>query len=307
MDLAHIHLLLNYFPVIGTVIGIFVLLVGIAGRSNDLKRAGLLILLAMALLALPAYMSGNGAQEAIEKSPGISKALIEAHEGAAMWGLWVMEFTGAFAWLGLWQYRRNTRIGRGTLAVVLLLSAVTFGLMARASTFGGEITHAEIRDKGNTAAAEPYARELGMFVTDNKFVWPACETLHFIGLSLLFGVSALVDLRMLGFMKRVPFAALHRLLPWAILGFGVNLVTGMLFFIADPGQYTQNIAFQWKIILILVAGTNVLYFTIFDEPWLLESGDDAPPTAKFAAASALILVFGVMYFGRMLPFLGNSF
>ena len=74
--------------------------------------------------------------------------------------------------------------------------------------------------------------------------WPACETIHFVGLSLLFGVVLLVDLRMLGFMKGIPFSTLHRLLPWGVLGFGVNVVTGILFFIgAPPDFYVTNATF----------------------------------------------------------------
>jgi len=55
-----------------------------------------------------------------------------------------------------------------------------------------------------------------------------------------------VDLRMLGFMKSVSFATLHRLLPWGILGFGINVLTGMLFFVGAPEQYTTNTSFQWR-------------------------------------------------------------
>ncbi len=58
---------------------------------------------------------------------------------------------------------------------------------------------------------------------------------------------------------------------------------------------------------MMLAGLNVLYFTVLDEPWVLEAGDDAPLTAKAVAVSALILVLGVLYCGRMLPFLGNAF
>ena len=106
--------------------------------------------------------------------------------------------------------------------------------------------------------------------------WPACETIHFVGLSLLFGVVLLVDLRMLGFMKSIPFSTLHRLLPWGILGFGLNVVTGILFFVgAPPTFYVTNATFYWKMALILVAGANALYFTVFDQPWTLGAGDDA--------------------------------
>ena len=59
--------------------------------------------------------------------------------------------------------------------------------------------------------------------------------------------------------------------------------------------------------LMMLAGINVLYFTIFEEPWAVGPEDDAPFTAKAVAASALILVVGVLYCGRMLPFIGNAF
>jgi uncharacterized membrane protein len=316
MNLAHLHLLLNHFPVIGTIIGLGLFLVALVSKSDDLKRACLVIFLGIALLSIPTYVTGNAAQEAICigpsngpcTDPGVSKSLIRAHEGAALQGFAFMELTGAFAWLGLWQFRRISRVSRWNLSAVLLLSIVTVGLMARAANIGGEIRHPEIRSGPETTTDEPaLGREVGSFVLEHTWTWPTCETLHFIGLSLLFGVAALVDLRMLGMMKSIPFPALHRLLPWGILGFGINLITGMLFFVGAPEQYTQNPVFTWKMALMMLAGLNVLYFTIFDEAWAVGSGKDAPPLAKLVAASALVLVIGVMYCGRMLPFLGNAF
>ena len=140
-----------------------------------------------------------------------------------------------------------------------------------------------------------------------KWGWPASETVHFIGLSLLFGVVLLVDLRILGVLKGVSFASLHRLLPLAALGFGVNVVTGMLFFVGIPGQYIHNVSFYWKMVLVMLAGVNALYFTVLEEPWVLGPKEDAPLTAKIAAASAMVLWVGVLYCGSMLPFLGNAF
>jgi len=148
---------------------------------------------------------------------------------------------------------------------------------------------------------------VGSFVVDKTWVWATCETLHFIGLCLLFGIASFVDLRMLGVIKGVSFKALHRLIPWAVMGFGINLITGMFFFVAASDQYTTNTVYQWKLVLIMLAGLNVLYFTIFDEPWAVGADDNAPPMAKFVAASAFVLVIGVIFCGRMLPFLGKSF
>jgi hypothetical protein len=311
MDLTHIHLLLNHFPTIGTIIGGGLFLLALITKSDDLKRASLVVLLGISLIAIPTYMSGNGAQDGIKSLPGVSKSLIEAHEAAALVAIGFMLFTGAFAWLGLWQLRRLALIPSWNLAVILILTVVSFGLMARASNMGGEIRHAEIRASQGIVEVVPpqpaLARTVGSFVTDTPWMWPTCETLHFVGLSLLCGVVFLVDLRVLGVMKGVSFASLHRLLPWAALGFGVNVLTGMLFFVGIPGQYIHNAAFYWKIGLVMLAGANALYFTLFDEPWSLGAGADAPLTAKIAAASAMLLWVAVMYCGSMLPFLGNSF
>ena len=203
-----------------------------------------------------------------------------------------------------------------------MLGLVAFGLVARAANIGGEIRHSEIRTlqqatmpdgKIGQVAVEittpegHFARTVGAFVLSLPYGWPSLETLHFIGLSLLIGVVLLIDLRMLGVMKNVSFPALHRLLPWAIIGFGINLTSGMLFFVASPEQYAHNIAFIWKLILMMLAGLNAFYFTLFDEAWVLKPGEEAPFAAKAMAVSAIVLWVGVLYFGSMLPFIGGAF
>ena len=317
MDPAHLHLLLNHVPTVGFVIGLILFVSSLIARSAELKRASLVIFVGIALVTIPTYVSGNAAEEVLceggAKAPtcadaSVSQSLVQTHEGEALLAFAAIILTGAFAWLGLWQIRRTSRAANWNLAVILLLSLVAFGLAARAANMGGEIRHPEIRSAQETVTAEGHlARRLGSFVLALPYGWPSLETLHFIGLTLLIGVVLMIDLRMLGVMKDVAFPALHRLLPWAILGFGTNLVTGMLFFVASPEQYDRNIAFVWKMILVMLAGANALYFTLFDEAWVLKPGDDAPLTAKAAAVSAIALWLGVLYFGSMLPFLGDAF
>ena len=148
------------------------------------------------------------------------------------------------------------------------------------------------------------------FVIGKTWVWPAAETLHFIGLCMLMGVIGVVDLRLLGLGKRIPFAPLHRLMPWGISGFLICLGTGMVFFTGDPGQYVHNWVFWCKMSFVVLAGMNVGVFYksgIFHVAEQLGPGDDAPRGAKVVAALSLFLWIGVMYLGRMLPFLGNAF
>ena len=65
MDLTHIHLLLNHFPTVGTIIGLGLLLVALIGKSNDLKRAALVVFLGIGLITIATYVTGNAAQATI--------------------------------------------------------------------------------------------------------------------------------------------------------------------------------------------------------------------------------------------------
>jgi uncharacterized membrane protein len=316
MDPTHLHLLLNHVPTVGFGIAIAMFVLGLAGRSNDLKQASLVIFVGVALITIPTYVTGNAAQvhlqERGEVSDGttegmVTLSLIETHEGAAFLALSFMEVTGALAWLALWRFRRTLNVSPAMNGVLLVLSLATLGLMAQAANVGGMINHPEIRGAEEmTAFTGHMGRVVGDYVRDTPWTWIAAETIHFVGLSMLVGVILLIDLRMLGVMKQVSFAALDRLLPWAMLGFAMNTFTGMLFFTAAYGQYTNNPAFFWKLIFVLLAGVNTLYFT-FDRTWALEPGRDAPMLSKAAAASAMFFWVGVMYWGSMLPFIGNAF
>lgn len=142
------------------------------------------------------------------------------------------------------------------------------------------------------------------------WLWPACETLHFLGMSLLIGAIGVLDLRLLGLFKQLPVGALERLVPWGIAGFAINVITGVVFFVGAPGQYIENIAFWFKLAFIALAGINVSLFYLtglgrrVDQ---LAAGQDTPTSAKLVAASSLFLWFGVLFWGRMLPFIGNAF
>jgi uncharacterized membrane-anchored protein len=91
-----------------------------------------------------------------------------------------------------------------------------------------------------------------------------------------------------------------------MLGFTINLITGMMFFVATPQQYTGFLFFL-KMVLVVLGGINVLYFMLFDEPWTIGEGDDAPARTKVVAATAIVIWVAVLFCGHMLPFLGNSF
>jgi hypothetical protein len=140
--------------------------------------------------------------------------------------------------------------------------------------------------------------------SQSAWLWPLCETVHCIGLALLIGATGFFDLRLLGFMKRVPLTVARQFIPLALLGFGLNLTTGILFFVAQPYQYVVNWAWWGKVAFLLVAGFNAVFFETTQGARILAigAGDDTPLIFKVVGALSLLAWFAVLYFGRMLPF-----
>lgn len=314
MNFVQLHLLLNHFPIIGTMVGLGLLLISLSGKNDDLRRASLIIFLAMALLSLPTFFSGPGAEGAIKKLPGVSDELIERHHGAAMLALLFMEITGALALAALWQSRGIPRPARWnrSMSAVLLFSVVTVGLMARVGNTGGDIRHPEIASKKDGVTEElmvsktvhvfePSPEKFAELMTATKWWWAFMMDLHFVGLVLLIGTVGILDLRVLGFAKQIPIDPLHRLLPFAMAGFALNLVTGVLAFTGMDQYYTYDWAFWIKMLAIMLLGLNVAAFYLtgaFESVEHMGPGDDAPPLAKVIAASSLFLWFAVITLGR---------
>jgi uncharacterized membrane protein len=310
MNPAHIHLLLNHLPVIGFGIGLAIYVVALVSKQPDLQRAGFVILFLAAAFTIVTYVSGNDAREILKKTPGFSDPLMEAHESAALVAFVFMEIAGFFSWIGLWIWGKPSRFARWNVGIVLIFAILAFGLMSRAAYMGGAIRHPETEAASAIAidASVPtLARSWGLFVQDHSWVWPACETLHFVGLCLLFGAVLVVNLRMLGVGKTMlSFAALRQVLPLGMLGFALNLTTGMMFFVATPEQYT-GFLFLLKMTLIAAGALNLLYFMLAESPDKVGYGDDARPGTKLIAASAIVIWIAVLFCGHMLPWLGNSF
>ena len=313
MNLAHLHLLLNHFPIIGTVVALGLFIVSFIGKNDDLKRSSLIIFAAIALLTLPAFFSGIGAQRAVRKDPLVSTAVIDRHEGAAMLALFFMLITGALALIELWNRRRiaTEKPWSGTLLAILLFSLITAGLMARVGTTGGDIRHPEIwsvkdvtQETGLSALVhifEPKPSKFTDLMLVSKYWWAFMMDLHFIGLALLIGTVGILNLRVLGFEKRLTGASLHRLMPWAMAGFGINVLTGTLAFIGMPSYYAFDAAFWLKILALLLLGLNAAVFYLtdaFESVERLGPGDEAPRLAKLVAGSSLFLWFAVITLGR---------
>ena len=153
------------------------------------------------------------------------------------------------------------------------------------------------------------ATPVSQWINQSTWIWPLCETLHFIGLSLLLGITGFFDLRLMGFFRRVSVAAARELMPLALFGFALNATTGVVFLIGLPAQYAHNRIWWFKVGFLLLAGLNaLLYETKLSATVLaLEPGADTPGAVKLIGLVSLVSWLAVLYCGRMLPFLGDAF
>lgn len=137
---------------------------------------------------------------------------------------------------------------------------------------------------------------------------PLFDVLHFVGMALVFGCAAIVDLRLLGIARSLPVAPLRSLFPWAVTGFLISAATGLGFYAGNPAQY-QNWVFGAKMLFVALAVLQAAWMYAGQMGRRLHAigpGEDAPAAAKLAAASSLVLWLGVMLWGRLLPSFAGS-
>jgi uncharacterized membrane protein len=137
----------------------------------------------------------------------------------------------------------------------------------------------------------------------SQYAFSNSETVHFFGLCLLLGSMLVIDLRLLGLLKRTHVSAALKFVPVAIIGFLLNLVTGVLFLFYNPEGYVTNWLFQLKMGLILLAGVNMLYFTLVEQPRVLKTpvGEPFDRVTRISAILSLTLWTVVIVAGRLLP------
>jgi hypothetical protein len=146
---------------------------------------------------------------------------------------------------------------------------------------------------------------LAALVNDSGWMFPTLEAFHFIGLILLMGSLLVVDLRLMGVGAEAPLDAVVRFIPWSMVGFIVNLVTGVMFFASDPSVYYFNTAFRLKMLAIVFAGLNLIWFKRSVHP-LIVAGDGQvalPPSASVIGGASLFLWISVVILGRLIPYL----
>lgn len=144
MNVVHLHLLLNHVPVIGAVFGVFLLGIALLRRSDELARLSMGLLTVLGVVSVAVFLTGDPAQEAIEKLPGFSETLVDRHEDAALLATIVTAIIGAGGLAAIVFYRRRA-IPRWLTTLGLVCSLGATALMGYTANLGGQIRHTEIR------------------------------------------------------------------------------------------------------------------------------------------------------------------
>jgi hypothetical protein len=147
---------------------------------------------------------------------------------------------------------------------------------------------------------------VGVGVRDSTWLFPIIETIHIIGIVLLVGSTSVLDLRLMGLTYREqPVSKLAwRFLPWAWVGFVVQVITGGLLFASEATKMIENFGFQIKMLLIVVAGLNAVVFHLiaYQSVGKWENDRVAPLSARAAGLLSILLWFGIVGFGRWIAY-----
>lgn len=149
------------------------------------------------------------------------------------------------------------------------------------------------------------ATALATWTRESPSIWayPTILTLHTVGLAIVVGLSAVIDLRVLGFARRVPlpaFSPAFRLIAW---GFVLNATTGVLLFIADAVHKAGQPVLYVKLACIIVALWLTLSVRRLLQSGAMARGEDPPASARTMALASLVLWAAAIAAGRLMAYL----
>ncbi len=147
-------------------------------------------------------------------------------------------------------------------------------------------------------------------IRNSLYLFPLIESVHVIGLTMVFGTIVIIDLRLLGVASTArPFTAVASdVFKWTWAGFAVAVVTGALMFVTNASTYYQSGYFLAKMALLALSGLNMLMFELTARrsvhAW--DRDNSAPTSGRAIAAVSLIIWIGVIVMGRWIGFTTSS-
>lgn len=146
MNDAHLHLIVNHFPIIGTIFGLGILISGLFLKNNSVKNTAYVLFITAAIFGFLAISTGEGAEEIVEDFPNIGKKIILEHEEIAEKLALVLYVLGSLSIIGLYLNIKNHAKAKWLTFLTLIVAVVAVFIGKEVGTSGGEIRHSEIRE-----------------------------------------------------------------------------------------------------------------------------------------------------------------
>lgn len=145
MNDAHLHMIVNHFPIVGTILGLLVLIGGIYFRSISIKNTAYFLFVIAAVFTVFSMFTGEGAEEIVEDMPSIGHQIIHKHEELAEKFAIVMYLLGVVSVIGLITNIKAHSKATFFSYTIVVIAVVAVILSTKVGTSGGEIRHTEIR------------------------------------------------------------------------------------------------------------------------------------------------------------------
>ena len=159
MNEAHLHMVVNHFPIIGTIFGLGILIVGMILKNNSVKTVAYVLFIIASIFAAFSMGTGEGAEELVEDMPNIGKEIIHEHEELAEKLALVLYAIGAFSLVSIYFSIKKISLLKYTTIITLLLALIGVFLAQKVGTSGGEIRHIEIRANSPIGSAETHEED----------------------------------------------------------------------------------------------------------------------------------------------------
>ena len=145
MNDAHLHLVFNHFPIIGTIFGFGVLVAGLILKNDTVKNVSYCLFIVTAIFAYASMSTGGGAVGVIKGMPDVTKSMIHEHADIAKKLAYILYFLGALSIIGLYANIKNLGVAKWISFLALITAGVAGYISKDVGTSGGEIRHTEIR------------------------------------------------------------------------------------------------------------------------------------------------------------------
>lgn len=154
MNQTHIHLLLNHVSILAAVFSVGILIVAYLRDIDVLKKTAMIGFVLAALVAIPVFLTGEPAEDSVEKLPGVLKSAIDEHEESAELSIWLIGVLGVMSLAGLVLGNRIQYSKKYFLTLLLFFSFVAAGSISYTGYLGGKIRHSEISNVGSASGSE---------------------------------------------------------------------------------------------------------------------------------------------------------